>query len=459
MYESYLKAVDENREKILEISDAIYDFAETCYGEFRSSECLEDALEQEGFTVERGAGGIPTCFIATYGSGKPVIAIQAEYDALAGLSQKPCAVKPTPVKGRTNAHGCGHNLFAAGSFGAALAIKKYLEETGKGTLRLYGCPAEEGGAGKVFMVREGLYKDVDAVVSWHPTTFHMVRTRPSLANVKVEYSFKGIAAHAGGSPEKGRSALDAVELMNVGANYLREHMKTTYRLHYAMTDNGGEAPNVVQSHAAVVYLMRADTAKEAQELKRRVDLIAKGAAMMTETRMSKKVISAYSDLITVKALQTLADEAMRDTALPVPTEEDLAYAKALQKTMPGLTEEQKAKSPYATEVLIPAPPKPHGGSTDTADVSWNCPTVQMHIGNWVEGTPGHSWQAVSQGKSHFAQEATLYASKCVSGTVIRLFERPEVLAEVKREHAEKTKGGYVCPLPKNVKPALKKRPE
>ena len=453
LYEEYLSEIDRFRDGIFGVSDAIYDLAETAFHEKESAETLAKALENHGFTVERGAAGIPTCFIATYGSGSPVIGIQAEYDALDGLSQKPCVPAPEPVPGRTTGHGCGHNLFAGGSFAAALAVKAYLEKRGSGTLKFFGCPAEEGGAGKVFMVREGLYRGVDAVVSHHPTVFTMVRTRLSLANVSVRYDFSGIAAHAGGSPQKGRSALDAAELMNVGVNFLREHMDPRFRIHYAFLDVGGTAPNVVQASASLLYMIRATDLPSVLELKRRVDLCAEGAAVMTETKVTGRVESGYSNLITIPALQKTADEALHDVPYPQPSKEDIAFARALQKTV-VLEPAEMEMPPYETSVRDMAPPQNHGGSTDTADVSWNVPTVQLHIGNWMTGTPGHSWQAVSQGKCAYAKEMMLFGGKAVAGTVIRLFERPEVLDQAKAEHAAKTKGGYVCPIPPEVGPAI-----
>ena len=305
------------------------------------------------------------------------------------------------------------------------------------------------------MAREGVFDGIDAVVSWHPEKMYMVRTRPSLANTKVAYAFTGIPAHAGGSPHKGRSALDAVELMNVGCNYLREHMETTCRIHYAITDSGGSAPNVVQSHAEVVYLIRATDPKAVQELKARVDRVAQGAAMMTDTAVTSTVLASCSNLITIPTLQETVYEVMKEIPLPVPTEEDLAFGRALRATM-SLGAEELAGPVYADQVLPPAPPKPHGGSTDTSDVSWNCPTVQIHIGNWCIGTPGHSWQAVAQGKSRYAHESMLYAGKAVAGSIIRLMEEPQRLAQAKAEHQAKTVGGYVSPIPPELQPDLPK---
>jgi len=248
LYEQYLQTIDRLSEEICAVSDAIWDEAELPYGEYRSSRLLCKTLEEHGFTVTRGVAGIPTAFTATYGSGSPSLGVLAEYDALSGMSQVGASAEKQSIPGKDSAHGCGHNLFAAGSLAAVLAVQAYIKETGKGRITLFGCPAEEGGAGKVFMVRDGVFAGTDAIVSWHPEKMYMVRTRPALANVSINYSFEGIAAHAGGSPEKGRSALDAVELMNVGCNFLREHMDLTSRIHYAFLDAGGTAPNMVQSH-------------------------------------------------------------------------------------------------------------------------------------------------------------------------------------------------------------------
>lgn len=451
LFENYLNIIEKQAKEICAISDALWDRPEIAYEEYQAVDILTKKLEESGFHVSKNVAGIPTAFTASYGAGKPSLGILAEYDALHGLSQEGFVAERKEIPGKDKYHGCGHNLFGAGSLAAALAVKAYIEETGKGSITLFGCPAEEGGGGKVFMARAGVFTGIDAIVSWHPEKMYMVRTRPSLANVSVNYSFEGVSSHAGASPEKGRSALDAVELMNIGANFLREHMDLTSRVHYAILDAGGCAPNIVQSHAKVQYMIRAVDAEAVRELHARIDRIAQGAALMTDTVVTSKVVSAYSNLITIPALQAVANEAMHDIPLPVPTKDDLEYAKALQETM-VLTKEQKAKLPYAMEVLEPAPPVAHGGSTDTADVSWNCPTVQMHIGNWMIGTPGHSWQAASQCRSPYAKRAMLYAAKAVAGTILRLLNDPQCLEDAKREHARKTKGGYVCPLPKELMP-------
>ncbi len=453
LYKKYLNIIDEKKEIFCNASDYLWDNAELPYNEYKAVRMLTDILKENGFEVTENFCDIPTAFKATFGSGFPSLGILSEYDALDGMSQEGCIAEKKSIPGKDTGHGCGHNLFAGGSLAAAFAVKAYIEEKGEGMITLFGCPAEEGGAGKVFMARDGAFSGIDAVVSWHPERMYMVRTRPSLANVRVDYSFEGIAAHAGAAPHKGRSALDAVELMNVGVNYLREHMELTSRIHYAILDAGGTAPNMVQSHAKVRYLIRAVDAESVRNLQKRVDNIAKGAALMTDTTVSSKVVSAYSNLITIPTLQATANEAMHDIPLPVPTEEELEFGKAIQKTV-ELTNEEKQEPLFATEVLEPAPPVAHGGSTDTADVSWNCPTVQMHIGNWVVGTLAHSWQAVSQCRGSYAKKSMLYAGKAVAGTIIRLFENPVLIENAKKEHKEKIGDGYVCGLPEGLKPDI-----
>ena len=452
-YEKYLNLIDKEKETFFSVSDSLWDHPETSFEEHHAVRLLTEVLEAHGFQITRNVSGIPTAFTAAYGEGSPSLGILAEFDGLAGMSQEACATEKKPIPGKDKNHSCGHNLFAGGSLAAALAVKSYIEETGTGKITLFGCPAEEGGGGKVFMARDGVFNDVDAIVSWHPESMYMVRTRPALANVKVDYTFEGIAAHAGANPDAGRSALDAVELMNIGANFLREHMPLTARVHYAILDAGGTAPNIVQSHAVVKYLIRATDSEGVRELHKRIDKIAEGAALMTETSVTSRVTCAYSNLITIPTLQAVANEAMHDIPLPVPTEEELAFGKALQATM-KLTEAQKNLPPFPTAVLDPAPPVAHGGSTDTADVSWNCPTVQMHIGTWVLGTPGHSWQSASQCRGSYAKKAMLYAGKAVAATLLRLMENPSLIQQARAEHKEKTAGGYICALPADLKPEV-----
>ena len=455
-FEKYFAAIDANREKILAVSDAVWETPELAFGEYESAETIIRALEDLGFRVTRNVADIPTAFTAQFGSGKPSIGILAEFDALSALNYEAGKAEPVYRTDAENGHGCGHNLFAAGSLAAAVAVKKYIEQTGNGSVTLFGCPGEETGGGKVYMARAHVFDGVDAVVSWHPGTKNAVTTRLSLANVKVDYSFRGVASHAGGSPQKGRSALDAAELMSVGVNYLREHMDTTSRVHYAYLDVGGEAPNIVQAHSKVRYLIRALTIDDARVLWERVNKIAQGAAMMTETEVTWNIWGAYSDVVTIPTLVRTGDEVMQTIPVPQATEEDLAFGRELRKTM-QLTKAEEAGPVYPDRVLPPAPPVVNGGSTDTGDVSRSCPTVQFHIGTWAIGTPAHSWQAVAQGKSPFAHEMVLYAGKVLSGTAIRLMEQPALLEQAKREFLEKTGGTYVCPVPDDVKPNIRPR--
>ncbi len=457
MYEEFLKIIDERKDDFCAISDFLWDNPETSFGEYKSAEYITRFLEKNGFTVTCNLCNIPTAFKATYGSGAPKLGILAEYDALEGMSQEADIAEKRSVEGSDKGHGCGHNLFAGGSLAAAFAVKSYIEETGRGSITLFGCPAEEGGGGKVYMARDGVFNDIDAVVSWHPEKMYMVRTRPALANIKIDYLFEGTAAHAGAAPHMGRSALDAVELMNIGANFLREHMPLTARVHYAILDAGGTAPNMVQSHAVVQYLIRDVDMDSVRDLYERIERIAKGAALMTDTEVTSQIVSSYASLVTIPTLQKTANEAMHDIPVPVPTEEEIEFGRALQATL-KLTPQQMAQSPYAESVLDPAPPVAHGGSTDTADVSWNCPTVQMHIANWVIGTPAHSWQAVAQGKGSYAKKAMLYAGKAVAATLMRLADNPELISKAKEEFKEKTVGGYICGTPDDVYPQIQPNP-
>ncbi len=452
LFEKYLKTVDENAQLIGDFTDSLWDNPELGFSEFKSCALFKKILSEHGFTITDNLAGLPTSFKAVYGEGHPAIGVLAEYDALHRLNYQAGKTEPILRTDTENGHGCGHHLFAGGSLGAVLALKEYVKENG-GSVTLFGCPAEENGGGKVYMSRAGVFKDTDAIVSWHPEKMFMVRTRPSLANVSVQYTFTGTASHAGGSPERGRSALDAAEIMNVGVNFLREHVPTTWRVHYAFQDAGGIAPNIVQAKAVIRYLIRANDNREVQEFLARVNKCAEGAAHMTETEVTWEVKGADSNLITIPIMQQTGYEAMLDIPIPVPTEEDIAFGKAIQATV-KIAEDKKSKEIYPTKVLPPAPPKAHGGSTDTADVSWNCPTLQFHIATWCADTPTHSWQAISQGKCHYAKMATLYASKVVASTAMRLMSDPAKLQQARDEWKAQTVGGYECPLPDYVQPKL-----
>lgn len=453
MYQPYLDTIDQNAQLLCNLSDYLWQNPELGFSEYKAADALTAQLTQWGFRINRNISGMPTAFAATYGSGAPHLGILAEYDALPGMSQQAGVAEPRPMPGQDAGHGCGHNLFAAGSMAAALAVKAYIDSIGRGSVTLFGCPAEEGGGGKVFMARDGLFRDIDAIVSWHPECMNMVRTRPALANVKVTYSFTGTASHAGAAPEKGRSALDALELMNIGTNFLREHMELTSRVHYAILDAGGTAPNQVQSHASVLYMIRATDIDAVQTLKARIDRISQGAALMTDTSVTSQVHLGYANLISIPTLQAVANESLHSIPVPVATEQELAFGRAIQATLP-LTPAQKSMPVFPTKALQPAPPVAHGGSTDTADVSWVCPVVQFHIATWAAGTPAHSWQAIAQNAGSYAKRAMLYAGKAVAGTIFRLIDSPQLLQQARQEHAERTVAGYVCQLPEDARPVL-----
>ena len=291
------KLIEQKREKFIALSDKIWDVPELYFEEHQSSAYLSEALEEEGFQVERGVAGLETAFVGSYGTGKPVVAILGEFDALAGLSQKKGLTHHDPVVDGGNGHGCGHNLLGTGAFAAAVAIKEYMESNQlKGTVRFYGCPAEESGSGKAFMARAGLFDDADVAFSWHPWDVPGLMDVRMLANYSARFKFKGKSAHAAAAPHLGRSALDAVELMNVGVNYLREHMVQDARIHYAVTDTGGASPNVVQANAEVVYLIRAPEKDEVKSLYKRVYDIARGAALMTGTTFEVEFEGTASNL-------------------------------------------------------------------------------------------------------------------------------------------------------------------
>ena len=352
-------------------------------------------------------------------------------------------------------HGCGHNLLGTASLGAAIAIKRFLEtQKCPGTVILFGCPGEEGGSGKAFMARDGVFDELDAALCWHPDENTGVRVQTSLANCQVLYKFNGKAAHAGAEPHLGRSALDAVELMDIGANYLREHMIDQARVHYAITDAGGFSPNVVQPHAEVLYLIRAPRSAQVKELYERVNDIARGAALMTGTTVEIDFVKACSDTILNDTLQRVLYEKMAQIGVPEITEADEALARELTET--ALMEYPKADPvhpihdellPYTGQIEYEC------GSTDVGDVSWVCPTVQAKAATWAFGTPCHSWQAVTQGVMPLAHKMTLYIAKSLAAMGAELMVNAELLERAKQEHRRLVgPEGYVCPIPKGVKP-------
>ena len=446
----FLSAIDEKKEWLDGIADYIWENPELAFREYKSAECLCDALRREGFRVETGLAGIETAFSGTYGSGRPVIGILGEYDALSGLKQSSGSL--TPDGGGAPGHGCGHNLLGTGSLAAAVAVKRYLEShPGAGTVVYFGTPGEEGGSGKAFMARDGVFDDLDAAFCWHPAEITEVRTSLSLANYQILFRFDGKPSHAGGAPELGRSALDAVELMNVGVNFLREHMIDEARIHYAITDTGGASPNVVQGHAEVLYLIRAPKNSQVKELYARVCKIAEGAALMTETAESHQFIKACSNVVLNEPIQRMLYEKMTEIAPPEPTGEDVAFARALTESALLGNPKADLAHPIHWELGPYKPTEQKKGSTDVGDASWVCPTAQVHTATWAYGTPGHSWQAVSQGKLPLAHEMMRYAGKIMAAGAVELMTNPELLAEAKKDfRARVGEEGYVPPIPKDV---------
>lgn len=467
-----LAAIEEKKDLVCHVADQIWEYAELSLQEFRSAALYCEVLRQEGFAVEQGICGIETAFSAAYGSGRPVIGILAEYDALSGLSQAGgSAVQQELVPGGTG-HGCGHNLLGAGALAAALGVKHYLQATGKpGTVVLYGCPGEEGGAAKAFMARENLWRGLDAALTWHPDECNEVATGSTNACIQVQYTFHGVAAHAAGCPERGRSALDAVELMNTGVQYLREHMDSRARIHYAITDAGGRSPNVVQAKASVLYMVRSDKVKKALELQARVDKIAEGAALMTETTCERKFIDGLAETIPNHALEAVLYRNFEQTGVPAYTQAETEFAEKIAASydaaghLPGTGSEDSAYAAQVqtllhggamNDVLLPlyqgeafCP-----GSTDVGDVSWECPTAQLHVAAWPNGCPGHSWQNVSCAKSDTGRKAALYAGKVLCGAAIDLMESPEILQTAQAEFRQRTAAGYSCPIPPDAVPTI-----
>ncbi len=467
-----LAFIDAHAGYFTDISDQVWGHAELSLKEFQSTALYVQKLKELGFEVTENLGGIATSFCGSWGSGHPVIGILGEFDALDGLSQKAGAVEPDPLVPGGSGHGCGHNLLGAGSLAAAAAVKAYLQATGKsGTVIFYGCPGEEGGAGKAFLAREGVWKSLDAAISWHPGSVNQVSSGSNTSSIQVLYKFKGLAAHAAGNPHLGRSALDAVELMNVGAQFLREHVTTDCRIHYAITDTGGISPNVVQPTAAVLYMVRANRVADNVKLLARVDKIAEGAALMTDTTYDRVFIDGTADVLPNYTLEKLLYANMQQVELPSYTAEDWALAEALKKTYPGSGIKGFDACPDETirEQIIALSDNgekaindflcPHWsfethfpGSTDVGDVSWLTPTAQISAVCWPSGVPGHSWQIVTCGKSELAHKGMIYAGKVMAGAVIDLLNDPETLAAATAEFAKRSASGYVCPIEPDAVP-------
>jgi aminobenzoyl-glutamate utilization protein B len=458
--------IEQDRETFFALSDRVWDTPELNFNEFASSDAHAQMLAERGFRVTRGVAGLPTAVIGEAGEGGPVIAIMGEFDALPGLSQAAGLAEKRELVAGGNGHGCGHNLLGAGAMMAADGVRRYLAEKGiEARVRYYGCPAEEGGSGKGFMVRAGAFEDVDVAISWHPSAVAAVSLPVSLACQEFVYSFKGRAAHAAGAPHLGRSALDAVELMNVGVNYMREHMPQTARVHYAITDAGGVAPNVVQAFASVRYLIRARSLPELMPLVARVDKIAQGAALMTETSMSRRFVSGDADLVGNGPLEALMQRELERLGAPAFDAADHAFAQQIQATLTAEeiddTFRRARMEPVEGLALIDRVlPLGSGdpnfvGSTDVGTVSWVVPTVQMRGATHAIGTALHSWQATAQGKSSVAKKGMEHAAKVMAATALALIEEPGLIDKAKADHAQRLKRTpFQSPIPDDAAPDL-----
>ena len=475
MIQTIQQLVSAKADTAVQLAKDIWGYAELAYEETQSAAALIRALRQEGFTVEEGIAGIATAFTASFknGSGKPVVGFLAEYDALAGLSQKAGCPVQEPVQEGGAGHGCGHNLLGAGCFAAAAAVKDYLlKEKKDGTVIFFGCPAEEGAGAKQFIARAGYFDQVDFAYTWHPETINEVGSRGSVAIMGANFIFDGIAAHAGGEPHLGRSALDAVELMNVGCNYLREHMIDAARIHYAYSDPGGTAPNVVQSHAVIKYEVRAPKIGQVQDLFTRVVDVARGAALMTGTKMQYEITMAFSDYVPNRTLAAVVDQALQDLGAPSWTEADYALAAEFlrsypRSTMAGIREKLMAYfEPEELDAALEKPldscihpfnPKETGynsGSTDVGDVGYATPTVMFHMAAACLGNVGHSWQNTAFACSDIGMKGMLRAAEVLTLSTIRTMEQPQLLAKAKAELLQKNGGKYHCPLPDYVDPPI-----
>lgn len=450
-YHSFVKEVIDSQSNLFtSVSDQIWDFAEIRFEEEQSAELTAKTLEDLGFVVEQEAGGVKTAIVGEAGKGGPVIAILGEYDALPGLSQKAGSATHEPLQPGGHGHGCGHNLLGTASVAAAYAIKKYLEENNmEGTVRYYGCPAEESGSGKTHMVKAGLFDDVDTALTWHPWDVNGLLHAGMLANNSIYFKFKGASSHAAADPHLGRSALDAVDLMSVGVNFLREHVIQEARMHYAITNSGGNAPNVVQNEAEVLYLLRAPESSQVKEITERVIKIAEGAALMTETEFEMEFDGAAANLIPNTTLASLLHENFEKIGTHSFTEEENQFAKEIQQSF-----NEEVDEPFQEE-LQPFKEEPGflSGSTDVGDVSWVVPTAQVLTVTKAKGTPGHSWQLVAQGKSSIAHKGMLLAGKVMAASAIDLFLNPDKIEAAKEEHKERLNGQtYETLMPDGVEP-------
>jgi aminobenzoyl-glutamate utilization protein B len=431
------RLLDERASNFSELAREIWELAEVGFQEERSSELLKSQLASAGFEIQSGVAGMPTAFIGSFGRGRPVVALLAEFDALPGLSQDATPAR-RPRTENAPGHACGHHLFGTAATAAAIAVKEWLGTSGSsGTIRLYGTPAEEGGAGKVYMVRAGLFSDVDAVLTWHPADENNASPVGSLANKSAKFRFHGLSSHAAAAPEMGRSALDGVEAMNYLVNMMREHVPQESRIHYVIT-RGGMAPNVVPDFAEVYYYCRHPEVDVVQDLWKRIELAAQGAATGTETRMELEVIHGIYNKLPNHRLSQLFDENLREMGGIDYTAEELRFAETVRATL------ESPELPIGSQREIqPFVPQLTSASTDVGDISWVVPTASVQIATWVPGTPAHSWQAVAAGGMSIGFKGMQLASKVLATTAVDLFTTPALVDEARREFEERRGPDFV----------------
>lgn len=461
------KWIDQQSQNAIEISDKIWEFAETKWKEEKSAALLKNKLIEKGFRITENVSGIPTAFIGEYGSGTPIIGLLGEYDALPGLSQKPVPHKEPIIEGAPG-HGCGHNLLGVASLYACLALKEAIDSNDiQATIRFYGCPAEEGGSAKVYMVRDGAFKDVDIALTWHPEAVNMVNVQNCESNIKGIFKFRGVSSHAASAPHLGRSALDGVEIMNVATNYMREHIPSTGKMHYIIT-KGGDAPNIVPEYAEVYYYFRGPTNQVAKEIFERAKLCAKGAAMATETEVEIENVGGSSNYLSNSVVEEVLQKTMEKVGPPPFDDADRALAAQFEETIPvkfldaiksvlppkflPLAEAFKgavlceANLPiFGRDITIP-------GSTDVADVCWVVPTGEFKAACYSISTPGHSWQRTAQNKTTIAYKGMINAAKILAESAVEFIKNPELINEAQAElKAKLEKNPYVSPLEPDAK--------
>lgn len=454
---------------ITQVNRAVWQSAEFGYEEAESSAHIAQTLRDEGFSVQMGAGGLPTAIEASYGAGGPVIGILGEYDALPNLSQEAGVAEARPIPGKRCGHGCGHSALGAGAVGAAVLVKEWLAASGvPGTVKFFGCPAEETGFGKAFMAKAGCFSGLDAALTWHPADMNAAVAMRMVAYYKVRFDFKGRTAHAGACPEQGRSALDACELMNVGVNYLREHIISQARVHYAYLDCGGDAPNVVQEHGSLLYFVRAPKLADSAAILERIKKIARGAALMTETEVKITVLGGMSDVVPNPTLAKLLSDCFVQAGGPDFGEEEYAIARryldaldaqkraavlAQGAKLNGLSQEEFARRPLNT-VVLPFQPEMMKivatGSSDVGDVSYLVPTAQLGAATVIPGTGAHTWQFTGQVGTGIGDKGSVAAARAIALAAARLYEQPELLKTAKEELLAETGGQYTSPIPDGI---------